>query len=115
MKNKNFYSFCLGTTFISTSLFSANIKCEQFKTYQDANNYYKAHKPDYQALDRNKNGTPCEHLKKRKKKKNIRLIIYKYGYPHSIGGKFPSLQSCEKKKNKLTISNIGLDYSYKCE
>jgi len=107
----------LSIIFLSVSIYSADVKCEQFKTYQDAKKYYQSHKHGYQALDRNNNGSPCEHLKKGKSKKakSARIKIYKYGSPYSLGQSFSSMKSCEKKRVKLTKSHIGSDYSYKCE
>ena len=107
----------LSIIFLSVSIYGADVKCEQFKTYQEANKYYKAHKYGYQALDRNNNGSPCEHLKKgaSKKEKSARIRIYKYGSPYSLGQSFSSMKSCEKKRVELTKSHVGSDYSYKCE
>ena len=117
VQNKIFNFILLNIVLLTPSLFGANIKCAQFKTYHDAEQYYNAHENGYQSLDRNSNGIPCEHLKKvtSKQKKKVRLKIYKYGYPYSIGEKFSSLQSCEDKKIKLAQSHTGLDYSYACE
>ena len=107
----------LSIIFLSSSIYSADVQCEKFKTYQDAKKYYQAHKYGYQALDRNNNGSPCEHLKnaKSKKVKSARIKIYKYGYPNGIGEEFISMKTCEKKRLKLTKSHVGSDYSYKCE
>jgi hypothetical protein len=99
----------LSMILLSVSIYSADVKCEQFKTYQDAKKYYQEHKQGYQALDRNNNGSPCEHLKKgvSKREKSARIKIYKYGYPNSIGEQFSSMKSCEKKRVKLTKSHVG--------
>jgi hypothetical protein len=109
----------LSILLLTISSHSADVKCEQFKTYQDAKKYYQAHKHGYQALDRNSNGNPCEHLKKNTSKKtkrvSARIKIYKYGYPDGAGEKFSSMKSCERKRAELTKSHIGSDYSYKCE
>jgi len=107
----------LSIIFLSVSIYGADVKCEQFNTYQDAKKYYQAHKHGYQALDRNNNGSPCEHLKNgtSKKVKSARIRIYKYGYPNARGEEFSSMKSCEKKRVKLTKSHVGSDYSYKCE
>jgi hypothetical protein len=62
--------------FFSASIYGADVKCEQFNTYQDAKKYYQAHKHGYQALDRNNNGSPCEHLRKgASKKERARIRI----------------------------------------
>jgi len=44
----------------------------------------------------------------------IRIQILKYGYPHSWGQKFSSIERCQAKKKMLERTNKGSDYSYVC-
>ena len=44
----------------------------------------------------------------------IRLQILKYGYSHSWGQKFASIERCNAKKKMLERQNKGSDYSYVC-
>jgi len=92
--------------------------CSQFKTWKQADKYFKAKKHGYKALDKNSDGKPCEKLWKKsldKKKQDTSLRIYKYGFPHSFGKNFSSISACEKEAAKLTKANAVTDYSYKCE
>ena len=92
--------------------------CNQFKTWKQADSYFKSKKPGYKSLDKNHDGKPCEALWKKslnKEKKSTRIRIYKYGSPSSYGKNFSSTSACEQEREKLTKSHIGSDYSYKCE
>ena len=96
----------------------AKKNCNQFKSWDDANKYFKSKKSGYNSLDKNHNGTPCEHILKKEKsqdKKKTRIRIYQYGSPASFGKSFSSLSACEKARAKLTKANAGTSYSYKCE
>lgn len=44
----------------------------------------------------------------------IRIQILKYGYPHSWGQEFSSIDRCNAEKKMLTRANKGSDYSYVC-
>jgi len=44
----------------------------------------------------------------------IRIQILKYGYPHSWGQEFSSIDRCNAEKKMLTRVNKGSDYSYVC-
>ena len=69
--------------------------CNQFKTWQEANTYFKAKKYGYKSLDRNHDGKPCEALWKKslsKEKRSTRIRIYKYGSPDSYGQSFSSMR-----------------------
>ena len=44
----------------------------------------------------------------------IRIQILKYGYPHSWGQKFSSIERCQAKKKMLERTNKDSDYSYVC-
>ncbi|SFV56034.1 hypothetical protein MNB_SV-3-159 [hydrothermal vent metagenome] len=92
--------------------------CNQFKTWQEANIYFKAKKSGYKSLDRNHDGKPCEALWEKslnKEKRSTRIRIYQYGSPASYGKSFSSMSACERERAKLAKSNMGTDYSYKCE
>ncbi|PTB87972.1 hypothetical protein C9925_00860 [cyanobacterium G8-9] len=96
----------------------AKKNCSQFKSWDDANKYFKSKKSGYSSLDKNHNGTPCEHILKKEKsqdKKKTRIRIYQYGSPAGFGQSFSSLSACEKARAKLSKANAGTDYSYKCE
>ena len=100
------------------TLLEAKKNCSQFKTWNDANKYFKSKKSGYISLDKNHNGTPCEHILKKEKsqdKKKTGIRIYQYGSPAGFGQSFSSLSACEKARAKLTKANAGTDYSYKCE
>jgi len=93
----------------------AKTTCGQFKTWKEAEAYYKAKKSGYKALDRNNDGKPCEKLWAKsldKKEQATRIRIYKYGNPASFGKSFSSMSACEKERHKLTKANAGTDYSY---
>jgi hypothetical protein len=101
----------------STSVY-AKKTCSQFKTWKEANTYFKAKKSGYKSLDRNHDGKPCETLWKKslsKEKQSTKIRIYKYGSPYSYGKSFSSLSACEQERVKLTKSHARTDYSYKCE
>jgi len=92
--------------------------CSQFKTWKQADTYFKSKKSGYKSLDKNHDGKPCEALWKKslsKEKKSTRIRIYKYGSPASFGRNFSSMSACEQERVKLTKANAGTDYSYKCE
>ena len=92
--------------------------CSQFKTWKQADTYFKAKKSGYKSLDRNHDGKPCETLWKKslsKKKNKTHISIYKYGSRSGRGRSFSSMSACEKERVKLTKSHIGTDYTYKCE
>jgi len=92
--------------------------CSQFKTWQQADDYFKSKKSGYKSLDRNHDGKPCEALWKKsvsQERKSTRIRIYKYGSPASYGRNFSSMSACEQERVKLTKANAGTDYSYKCE
>ena len=96
----------------------AKKSCKQFKSWKDANAYFKAKKPGYKGMDRNHDGKPCESLWKKEHKKGkqaARIRIYQYGSPAGYGRTFSSMSACEKERAKLTKSHKGSDYSYKCE
>ena len=110
------------TILISILLLTVTIQadktCSQFKTWNDANKYFKNKKIGYKSLDRDNDGKPCEGLRKKEKsqdKKKTRIRIYQYGSPASFGKSFSSLSACEKARAKLTKANAGTSYSYKCE
>ena len=44
----------------------------------------------------------------------IRIQILKYGYPHSWGQEFASIERCNAEKKMLERKNRGGDYSYIC-
>jgi len=44
----------------------------------------------------------------------IRIQILKYGYSHSWGQKFVSIERCNAEKKMLEHQNKGSDYSYVC-
>ena len=44
----------------------------------------------------------------------IRIQILKYGYPHSWGQEFSSIDRCNAEKKMLSRANKGSDYSYVC-
>jgi len=97
---------------------TARTTCSQFKNYHDAKAYLDAKKPGYKSLDRNHDGIPCEKLYKtafKKQQAKTRIRIYKYGTPSSYGRTYTTMDKCIKAKNKLSKSNAGSDYSYKCE
>jgi len=112
-------NFSIYTTRINaTPPITARVTCSQFNNYQDAKNYLDAKKPGYKSLDRNHNGIPCEQLYKTAFKKNqakTRIRIYKYGSPSSYGSTYLTMDKCINAKNKLSKSNAGSDYTYKCE
>ena len=101
-----------------TITIQAKKNCSQFKSWADANKYFKSKKSGYSSLDKNHNGTPCEHILKKEKlkdKKKTRIRIYQYGSPAGFGSSFSSLSACEEARAKLTKANAGTNYSYKCE
>ena len=96
----------------------ANKTCSQFKTWKEADTYFKAKKSGYKSLDRNHDGKPCETLWKKslsKEKKKTHIKIYQYGSSAGQGRSFSSVSACEKERVKLTKTNKGTDYTYKCE
>lgn len=44
----------------ATSAFA--VKCADFKTHKEAQNYFNAKKPGYKRLDRDKDGSACDCL-----------------------------------------------------
>jgi len=101
-----------------TITIQAGKTCNQFKTWNDANKYFKSKESGYKSLDRDNDGNPCEGLRKKEKsqdKKKTRIRIYQYGSPAGFGQSFSSSSACEKARAKLTKANAGTDYSYKCE
>lgn len=96
----------------------AKKSCKDFRTWEEANTYFKAKKSGYKGMDRNHNGKPCESLWEKayvQGKQAARIRIYQYGSPAGYGKSFSSMRACEKERIKLTKSHIGSDYSYKCE
>jgi len=104
---------------ILSSHIAARTTCSQFKNYHDAKAYLDAKKPGYKSLDKNHDGVPCENLYKTTFKKEqevtARIRIYQYGSPSSYGNTYVTMDKCIKAKNKLSKSNAGSDYTYKCE
>lgn len=41
---------------------AAGVKCADFRSYREALAYFKAQKPGYLRLDRDRDGIPCESL-----------------------------------------------------
>ena len=104
--------------FVSMTNLYAKKTCSQFKTWEQANTYFKAKKSGYKSLDRNHDGKPCETLWEKslsKEKKKTRIRIYQYGSPSGVGRHFSSVSACEKERAKLTKVNKGTDYTYNCE
>lgn len=48
---------------VSSPIAAPRVTCKQFKTWAEANAYFKAKKPGYLKLDANKDGVPCEALR----------------------------------------------------
>jgi len=96
----------------------ARVSCKQFKTWDEAQSYFKSKKHGYKSLDKNSDGKACENLWREslgKDKQQVIMKILKYGGPHGVGKTYSSMSSCEQEKAKLTKANKVNDLSYKCE
>ena len=56
-------TLCLVLLATSLPAHAAKVRCADFKTQKEAQAYFDAKKPDYQKLDRDKDGIACESLK----------------------------------------------------
>lgn len=52
----------IAITFALSTTSAFAVKCKDFKTHQEAQNYFNAKKPGYKRLDRDKDGSACDCL-----------------------------------------------------